>query len=299
MRMPDAAQVQAALRYVRGVSRGVARGHIFPTEGRVRPAEAPGGSDDPPVRLNPFARAVREGGAFTAPLHTLPVKGLQAPVEILQLSDVHLRGDDAWLAALCEVVSRQRPDLICLTGDVVAREWSPEAVDRFLAALPPARLGRFAIMGNWEYWAKASVEIWRPTLARHGVELLVDAWTDLGPICLAGTDDYLAGQPDLSRTVGALPGGRPSVVLTHSPGLFPRLVRPDVALVLAGHSHAGQLRVPGLGSFWVPKGTGPYVAGWYRQQDTWLYVSRGVGWSIAPVRMWCPPELARIRLVPA
>lgn len=299
MASPRAEQLRAALRYVRGVSRGVARGHIFPAEGRLRPEPAPGGSDDPPVRLGPLARAREEGQRFTAPLHTLPVPGLDAPVELLQVSDVHLRGEGPWLDALIEALRAQTPDLIVLTGDVVAREWRPEAVERFLAALPPARLGRFAIMGNWEYWAKAGPELWRPTLERHGVRLLIDEVVDLGPLVLAGTDDYLAGQPDLSRTVDALPPGRPAVVLTHSPGFFPRLVRPDVRLVLAGHSHAGQLRLPALGSLWVPKGTGSYISGWYRQGDTWLYVSRGVGWSIAPVRMWCPPELARIRLVPA
>lgn len=288
--------LRAGLRYVRGVSRGVARGHIFPPEGRVEPALAPGGSEDPALALGPLARLRREGGTFTAPLHRFPLAGLEAPLEILHLTDVHLRGDDAWLGALVEAMAGLRPDLLCITGDVVAREWRPEAVHRFLAALPPARLGRYAIMGNWEYWAKATPERWRATLAEHGVRLLLEEWVDLGPLVLAGTDDALAGAPQPGRVVEALPAGRPTVVLTHSPALFPTLARPGVDLVLAGHSHAGQVRLPALGSLWVPRGTGPYVSGWYRQGSSWLYVGRGVGWSIAPVRMWCPPELARIKL---
>lgn len=294
-----AARLKEAWTYARGVSRGVARGHIFPPEGRDVPAKAPGGSEDPPLALGPLARLRQEGGLFTAPVHRVPVPGLTRPVEILQLTDVHLRRADAWVEALAEALAGLKPDLLCLTGDVVAREWRPEAVRRFLAALPAAPLGRYAVMGNWEYWAKARPELWRPLLAEHGVSLLLEEWVDLGPLVLAGTDDALAGQPDPARTVDAVPTDRPTVVMTHSPSLFPALARPWVRLVLSGHSHAGQVRLPVLGSLWVPRGTGPYVSGWYQKESTWLYVSRGVGWSIAPVRMWCPPELVRIQLVPA
>lgn len=291
--------LRGALRYVRGVSRGVARGHIFPAEGRLPPGLAPGGTEDPRLRMGLLSRARQEGRTFTVPVHRVPVRGLARPVEILHLTDVHLRGDDDWVRALVDVMAGLRPDLLCITGDVVAREWRPEAVERFLAGLPPAPLGRFAIMGNWEYWAKAHPEPWRARLAAHGVRLLLEEWEDLGPLVLAGTDDALAGSPEPGRVVAQLPADRPTVVLTHSPSLFPQIARPSVALVLAGHSHAGQVRLPALGSLWVPKGTGPYVAGWYEQDQSWLYVGRGVGWSIAPVRMWCPPELARIQLQPA
>ena len=134
-------------------------------------------------------------------------------------------------------------------------------------------------------------------LRQHGVRLLVNEAVDLGPLRLVGSDDHLAGEADVGGLLGE--SGQLSVVLTHSPAHFPQVVRPHVRLVLAGHSHAGQWRLPGLGVPWVPKGTGAYVAGWYRHQTTWLHVSPGLGWSIAPLRLWCPPELSRIRLRPA
>ncbi len=68
--------------------------------------------------------------------------------------------------------------------------------------------------------------------------------------------------------------------------------------MLSGHSHGGQFRLPGVGALFVPRATGAYVAGWYEQDGTHLFVNRGIGWSIAPLRLWCPPELAEIQLVP-
>lgn len=281
------------------LSHSVRRGDLFPAAGRRPLGVAPGGSSESTPRGGPWRRAREEVGWFTTSHHTLPVAGLAEPVLLLHLSDVHLREDAPWVEELAVHLRALRPDLICITGDVVTRGWEVAAAARLLDALPPTRLGAWASMGNWEYWADARPDRWRPLLAEHGVHLLLDEWVDLGPLILAGTDDMLAGDPDLRAALGGRAPGQPTVVLSHSPALFPKLVGPDVGLVLSGHSHGGQVRLPLLGAAWVPRGTGPYVAGWYEESGSALFVSRGIGWSIAPLRMWCPPELALIQLVPA
>ena len=91
----------------------------------------------------------------------------------------------------------------------------------------------------------------------------------------------------------------PALLLTHSPGIFPMLARPPVRVVLAGHTHGGQVRIPLLGPFFLPRGSGAYPWGWYEMEGVHLFVSRGIGWSVAPLRWRCPPEIARIRMVPA
>ena len=228
--------------------------------------------------------------------HAVPVAGLAEPVSILQVTDLHLRGDDEVLAAATAVVSRLEADVVVLTGDVVTRGWTREAADRFLDALPPARLGRYAIMGNWEYWANAPVDTWRWFLDRHGVRLLVDENVDLGPVQLVGTDDMLAGRPDLARAFAGVDPGRPTVALTHSPALFPEVARPGVPLVLSGHTHGGQVVLPGVGSMFLPRASGDYPRGWYQHDTSWLFVCRGLGWSVAPVRFRCRPEVATVTL---
>lgn len=286
---------EAAWRYLRGISRGLRRGTTFPKESRVPAVAAPGGTrvlDRAPPGTAALA-------AWELVEHRCPFPGLAAPLTVLQLSDVHIRGVDPALRALCARISTLKADLVVLTGDVVTRGWTREATDLFFSALPPAALGTWAIMGNWEYWAQAPPDTWRFVLGRHGITLLVDESAPLGPLHLVGTDDALAGRPDLDRAFAGVPTGAPSLVLTHSPALFDRIAGPRAPLVLAGHTHGGQVVLPGLGSFFLPRGSGAYPWGWYRTGDSHLFVSRGLGWSVAPLRVRCPPEIALIQLEPS
>jgi hypothetical protein len=138
--------------------------------------------------------------------------------------------------------------------------------------------------------------VWEGHLGRHGITLLHDRNERVGGLTLVGTDDVLAGDPDLEAAFAGVSG--PVMVLTHSPAIFPRVVRPGVRVVLAGHTHGGQVRIPGLGPFFLPRGSGDYPWGWYEQDGAWMFVSRGLGWSVAPVRWGAPPEVAMIELRP-
>ena len=285
--------IRARARFLYSLSKGIRRGDLFPQAGRAPLGQAPGGTTP---AAHPLGNQV---GAFGESVHRVPVRGLTEPVEILHLTDLHIRQEGPWLDALCGALQDLAPpDLLVLTGDVVTTGWTDQAVSQLLDALPPARLGRFAVMGNWEHWAGADPESWSALLARHDVRLLRNQTADLGSIILVGTDDHLAGESPPTDLVPQSPAGAPVVALTHSPAHAPALAGPRVSLVLSGHSHGGQVRLPLLGAGWVPMGTGPYVAGWYALGGTHLFVSRGIGWSIAPVRIACPPELARIRLEP-
>lgn len=280
----------SSLQFVRSMVRALRRGDLFPPAGRVAPQAAPGGSRTE----QPSPPAFNELPFVEVTHHHFPVAHLQKPIQILHLTDVHLRGQDAGLDALCAKISALRPDVVVLTGDVITKGWTMAAVDQFLAALPDAPLGRFAVMGNWEYWAGAPDAFWERRLKQDNITLLHNRSVDLGPLQLAGTDDALAGQPDLGAAFGGLRAGHPTVVLTHSPILFEEIARPGVDLVLAGHTHGGQVRLPGLGPVFLPRGSGDYPWGWYNKGQSWLFVGRGLGWSVAPWRWRAPPEIALI-----
>ncbi len=281
--------------FLRSLSKGLARGAFFPDRGAGPPAPAPGGSAPPPR-----PRWGNGAGDFQPTTHRLTLAGLGRPLSIWHLTDIHIREQGPWLDALCAATAALPPaDLVLLTGDLVTTGWRPAAARQWLASLPTGRLGRFAVLGNWEHWAGAATPAWTALLAEAGVQLLRNACVPAGPVDVLGTDDHLAGTLALGAPLRARRAGRPTIGLTHSPAAAPTLARCGIPLILAGHSHAGQVRLPWLGALWVPMGTGRYVGGWYPLGESQLFVGRGVGWSIAPVRLRCPPELARIELAPA
>jgi predicted MPP superfamily phosphohydrolase len=280
------------LRFLVGLSRGLARGDGLPAAGRQRPAAAPGGTVPPPP-----PPAGNQATAFALAEHHLPLVGLAAPLRLLQLSDVHVRGPGRWLDRLL-AFTRTLPeaDLLVLTGDLVTKSWTADSWRAFARALPRARLGTFAIRGNWEHWCGAGGPDWEALLAEDGVQLLHNRAVEVGGLELLGLDDALAGAADwalLDR-----PAALPRVVLSHCPDTFPRIAARGAPLVLAGHSHAGQVRLPLIGAPWLPKGTGSWAAGWYSAGESQLFVSAGLGWSIAPVRVSCPPTADLLHLWP-
>ena len=288
----------SSMAFARSLSAGLKRGDFFPTGGRVPPQPAPGGSQEPSQRGGLLARIRGEFNWFSRSAHRITLPGLSHSVRVLHLTDIHIRKVSPWLNQLCEEVSKEQPDLVVITGDVVTKGWTEKAVRQFFGALPPARLGCFAVMGNWEHWSGAHLERWRTICADFGIELLQNRWVQRDELFIAGTDDWLSGKPDLNRALKDIPEGSPVLLLTHSPGFFDEISARNVSLTLSGHSHGGQVCIPLLGSLWVPAGTSNHVAGWYHQQESHLFVSRGIGWSIAPLRLWCSPEIPVIDLCP-
>ncbi|HZB47611.1 MAG TPA: metallophosphoesterase [Mycobacteriales bacterium] len=249
-----------------------------------------------------------------------------APLRVLHLSDLHLttgqRRKRAWIAGL----DRLQPDLVVVTGDFLA---GVDTVGPVLAALEPLleRPGAF-VPGNNDYYAPVPKNPLRYFMPERqptfGAALpwsdLADAmvaagWVDAThrratvkadgrEVALAGTDDPHLRRDRYRMIAGpADPSADVRIGLTHSPE--PRVVSAFAAdgyeLVLAGHTHGGQLRVPGLGAIVTNCGIDRPRARWLHRWDdhTWLHVSAGLGTSpYAPVRFACPPEATLLTLVP-
>ena len=263
------------LGFLGNMRRAVGKGALLP--GRASSAEAPGGSTHTRLRAPLSLRLSQEHRWFQVTEHDMPVAGLPRRLTLLHLTDIHIRQDTAELKEICRQLKEMRPDIVALTGDIVTRGWEEGAVRRLLDAVPAAPLGRFAIMGNWEYWADAVPPRWDALLAEHDVTLLREDVVDLGPLVLAGTDDQLAGHPDPAcpprpaargpprggahPLPGAAPGAaapccaaRPRRALARRAGAHPRAGRgvgapghrPLCRRVVPGRRHP-PLRQPGAG----------------------------------------------------
>lgn len=223
-----------------------------------------------------------------------------ATFKIAQLSDLHISGMGATQEATLRQLKALQPDLILLTGDVIDDRHALPELDAFLNKIPDAI--KVAILGNWEHWSGTDMQQLSAIYKRHQVRLLVNECLALRVngvhLSLAGLDDYTAGQPDLVQTLQQCKQGTPIIMAQHSPGMFDEAPSPElgqIAFSLAGHTHGGQVAM-GQHALFTPKGSGRYVAGSY--QTAWgdLYVSRGIGTSVIPLRIGARPEIVLLEL---
>jgi len=237
----------------------------------------------------------------------VPVPGLSPDLDglrILHLSDIHLSPflSEDELARVIDASNALRAHVAMVTGDLISSRRDPlDVCIRQLARLK-ADAGIFGCLGNHERYSRVerrTVEL----SARHGIRFLRGQAQQLrfgtSVVNVAGVDyqplsdraGYLRGA-DRLVTPGAL-----NVLLSHNPDVFPVAVRQGYDLVLAGHTHGGQVSVEILDQAINPaRFFTPYVYGLYRSEKSAAYVTRGIGTIGIPVRVGAPPEITVVRL---
>ncbi len=222
-------------------------------------------------------------------------------IRLIQLSDLHLKTSRGYFERVAQMVSTLRPDAIVLTGDYLEQSRNLEGVLKFLRRLH-APSGIFAVQGNWEYWARLEGENLRRQFSRADVTLLINERHDLRihgvPLSILGAD-YPSPADQISRLIQSASLSRLNLMLSHVPAFNHELLDKRVDLVLAGHTHGGQVRLPLLPPLYLPRFSGAFVAGFYQAglAKVPLYVNRGLGTSMLPVRFMCSPEITLFRLV--
>lgn len=216
-----------------------------------------------------------------------------------QISDIHLgmrysSANARWAVAQ---MARERPDLLAFTGDFVSYAESIPELPVVLAGLPRARLGTFAVPGNHDYW-EGVPEI-RRALAPLSVEFLINQHRAVSvggtTMVVAGVDDEWDGVPDMGAALAGAPAGAFTLLLAHCPDAADAAAARGVHAQLSGHTHGGHMRLPGLGSFCLPRHGWSYPAGHILAAPaTQVYVSRGLGGI--PLRLGCAPEATIITL---
>ncbi|HEV2387517.1 MAG TPA: metallophosphoesterase [Candidatus Acidoferrales bacterium] len=216
---------------------------------------------------------------------------LHPPLRIAHLSDLHVIRFGWRERRVIAILRSERPDLIVITGDSVGEGLHYQAVHDVLSAIVGTRppLGVWLVRGNWENWHPLRHE--RQFYESAGVHFLLNSGALIRPgLWLAGLDDPWSGHGDPGRALAGAPSGAYVIVLFHSPAYFDDIAG-QFDLALTGHTHGGQVRLPLVGPFWLPGGSGRFLSGWYDERGSRMYVSRGVGWSHIPIRLNCPPEI--------
>ncbi len=244
--------------------------------------------------------------AFVLSRHERRIAGLRRPLTLALLTDLHLGpylGEGA-LARWVEATLRLEPDVVLLGGDIVDRAYGGDLAElaRHLPRLA-APLGVYAVLGNHDHARYRRVEPLVDVLEGSGVRLLDNAAVRLrDDIVLAGIDDLRVGRPDLGAALAEGEGlragaGGALALLSHNPDVIPG-ARGAVDLVLAGHTHGGQVRLPLVGAVFTSSRYGRrYLSGWV-DDGMPAFVSRGLGVTTLPFRYDCPAELVHLTLLP-
>ncbi len=282
-----------------------------------------------PVSRRRFLKTSLCGGAGLAlysgeiERHWIEVKRLQIQLpalpeafngmNVVQLSDIHLDEftEPFLLRHAIDQINRLQPEVVLLTGDYVSFELSSRRRSVDSAWKCASMLNeleckqRYAILGNHD--AMLGEQEVTEALTANKITVLNNGFLPLERqrqrIWLVGLDDPVCGRPDPDRAIPAsiryVPN-EPIIVMCHAPDFADSLATHpagrSVALMLSGHTHGGQVRLPFVGALDLPPGGKKYVEGWFRVGEMQLYVNRGIGTIGVPFRFDCPPEITSITL---
>lgn len=241
----------------------------------------------------------RNGSDIEVTHHDMRGSSQATGFRVVQLSDLHLQHFGEAEKIIVNQVQTLQPDLVVLTGDAIDRADALPVLKSFLAALGSTPI--IGVPGNWEHWGEVDFQALVALFAAQpNGRLLLNERLLLTSrerkIHLIGLDDFTAGQPD-ARLLSPTTSAEVTVLVQHSPGFFEapevnrRMSQHRFSLCLSGHTHGGQITVGGWAPF-RPVGSGRFVAGFYDVPGCRLYVSKGLGTSVLPLRWGSAPEIA-------
>src|SRR5215470_13921484 len=218
---------------------------------------------------------------------------------IVQLSDVHHGpfSDKSQIERAVETANRLKPDIIALTGDYISKERHYAAPCAEMLGKLEAKYGVYAVLGNHDHWTDAALitDLFRA----EGINVLVNQGMRFelkgSTFWLAGVDDTMVGLEDISLALAGARADEMKLLLAHNPIVLRRAARADVDLVLSGHTHGGQVAFRSETS----SSAGPrrrFLKGLGRLGNTQIYVNRGLGTVVLPIRYGCPPEVSLLEL---
>jgi predicted MPP superfamily phosphohydrolase len=223
---------------------------------------------------------------------------------VAHLSDFHMTSYGLRERRVLAALEKAKPGVIIITGDLISAGSDRAAVQAFLKDLqrlaPP--FGLWAVLGNHDHIDTLAED--RPGMRRFfneaGVSLLVNEAGRIGKgvdtLTFIGVDDPYSGHDRLWEALKGMQRTPFAILLSHSPEIFFKADLARIDLIFAGHTHGGQVRLPWFGPLWLPEGSEPYVAGWFTGESARMFVTRGIGTSILPIRFLCRPEVPLITL---
>ncbi|WP_422079710.1 metallophosphoesterase [Ulvibacterium sp.] len=218
-------------------------------------------------------------------------------LKVIQLSDLHLRELKSVHKSLAKRINTEIPDVLFITGDAITRPRRMALLNDFLHLIDP-KIQKIAILGNKEYSGHIDLDLLRQTYTKHHGTLLINESYVLNlkgrKVNILGIDDFVHGTPDINKSSENLNPSFTTIILSHCPVYRREIDQTKFAvaskpLILAGHTHGGQVTFLGRPIF-MPYGCGDYIKGWYTNETSKMYVSKGIGTTSIPIRFGARAE---------
>ncbi len=245
--------------------------------------------------------AINEANSLSLEHVTIKLKRLPKQLDgfrIVHLSDTHhspFTGLDHIERAV-EFANSLEPDMFCLTGDYVSHERKYIApVAEVLGSLK-SEFGTFACLGNHDHWTDPGLvtDLFRG----EGISMLVNEGFRFeargASFWLCGVDDHMVGKTDLRAALAGSFPDEMKLLLAHNPVILRRATRQGIDLTLSGHTHGGQIKMRDPEKRILPQRR--LKAGLHRRYDSQIYITRGIGTVVVPMRYQCPPEVSLLEL---
>jgi len=222
-----------------------------------------------------------------------------AGLRVVFVSDLHYKPYEKFrLLRDVKKIQAQNPDIVLFGGDFVnghkrSSSLNPSLIAHELGKIR-SKYGSFAVLGNHDCWHDAFTIA--KLLEENNIKVLKNSNVKVrNRFYIAGVEDLQTQVPDITRALNGVDA--PVILLTHTPDIFDNI--PDsVNITLAGHVHGGQVKIPKKGALIVPSEFGTtYAEGFFNDMGRKMFVTRGVGTSVLPIRFLCPPEIAVIEFV--
>lgn len=225
--------------------------------------------------------------------HLLVVKRYKVEAlnkKIVFASDFHIsKHDKNRLKRVVKLINAQNPDLVLLGGDFIKGHDGKNTlpIEEQVEVLKQIKAPIVSVLGNHDGWYDK--ERVAQTLANAGIKVLSNSNVDVQGISIAGVEDLQTGNPDVNKALSGIKS--PRILITHSPDVYYD-VNENVDLILAGHTHGGQIYIPFIGAPVVPSEYGSKFAERVIQEtQNRMIITKGIGTSILPIRFCSVPEI--------
>ena len=233
-------------------------------------------------------------------------------VAVVQISDLHIEKVGLRERKLIRLINRLNPDIIFITGDFVSTNQGIEPCIKVLKQIVQGHLV-VAILGNSDHYCKGkdvNTKLLTRQLKQIGIKLLVNESLKLeinrnSPkvnsfLYIVGLDDNFLWRDDIFKAMNNVPVDAPKILLAHAPNIVEKICTKGINLILSGHTHGGQIVLPFIGALATNSVCGSkkkFVSGLYIEGRANLYVNRGIGTSVLPLRLFCKPEITVFKFI--